>query len=317
MKKYNVLVIGDLNVDLILNNIIDFPRIGSEIIANNMQLVLGSSSAIFASNISVLGEEVAFLGKIGDDMFGKVVGDSLVSKKVSTEFIIKNKSLNTGATVVLNYGEDRAMVTYPGAMELLNGNDISDDVLNSANHLHISSIFLQPLLLKDLKDILSRAKSLGMTTSLDPQWDPSGKWEFDIAQVLPYIDVFLPNKKELLLITGSKSLKEGIKKVSSFANTIVVKNGSSGSYLWCKNEELTKPAFLNNNIVDCIGAGDSFDAGFISKYIQGKTNDECLDFANLCGAINTTQAGGTAAFESLKTVREIAIGIFDYNKKIR
>ncbi|NOR26964.1 MAG: carbohydrate kinase family protein [Lutibacter sp.] len=313
MKKYNVLVIGDLNVDLILNNIIDLPRIGSEIIANNMQLVLGSSSAIFASNISVLGEEVAFLGKIGSDMFGKVVGDSLVSKKVSTEFIIKNKSLNTGATVVLNYGEDRAMVTYPGAMELLSGNDISDDVLNSANHLHISSIFLQPLLLKDLKDVLSRAKSLGMTTSLDPQWDPSGKWEFDIAQILPYVDVFLPNKKEFLLITGSESLGEGVKKISPFANMVVVKNGSNGSYLWCKNEELTKPAFLNNNIVDCIGAGDSFDAGFISKYIQGRDNSECLEFANLCGGINTTKTGGTGAFESLDMIKEIAVESFGYN----
>ena len=71
-KQFDVLVIGELNVDIILHNIDNFPEVGKEVLAQQMTLTLGSSSAIFASNISSLGASVAFLGKIGNDEFGDV-----------------------------------------------------------------------------------------------------------------------------------------------------------------------------------------------------------------------------------------------------
>ena len=66
---------------------------------------------------------------------------------------------------------------------------------------------------------------------------------------------------------------------------------------------VTKPAYLNENVVDAIGAGDSFNAGFINRFINHKPLDECLDFGALCGALNTTAAGGIGAFQSLETVK--------------
>lgn len=315
MKKYDVLVLGELNADLILNNIEGFPTIGTEILSRDMQLVMGSSSAIFACNLSVLGAKVAFLGKMGIDVFGNLVEASLKEKGVSTEFVIKDKELLTGVSVAMNYGEDRAMVTYPGAMESLSAEDVSDEVLKSAKHLHISSIFLQPLVLRDLKNIFSRAKSLGLTTSLDTQWDPSENWDFNMEEVLPYVDVFLPNKKEFLSLTRSKSKEQGVLKVSSFSNTIVIKDGANGSYQYCKGEMIEKLPFLNNQVIDCIGAGDSFNAGYIKRYVEGFGKEDCLEYGNLCGAVNTTCAGGTGAFKSLDLVQEIANKKFGYNKK--
>lgn len=317
MKKYDVLVLGELNADLILNNIKGLPVIGTEIISRDMQLVMGSSSAIFACNLSVLGAKVAFLGKMGVDVFGVVVEASLKDKGVFTEFVIKDKELLTGVSVAMNYGEDRAMITYPGAMESLSGKDVSDEVLKSAKHLHISSIFLQPLILRDLKNIFSRAKSLGLTTSLDTQWDPSENWDFNMEQVLPYVDVFLPNSKEFLNLTHSKNREQGILKISSFSNTIVIKDGANGSYQYCDGEMIEELPFLNNQVVDCIGAGDSFNAGYIKKYIEGFKKGECLEYGNLCGAVSTTCAGGTGAFESLDLVQEIANNFFGYNKKTK
>lgn len=315
MKKYDVLVLGELNADLILNNIEGFPTIGTEILSRDMQLVMGSSSAIFACNLSILGAKVAFLGKMGIDVFGNLVEASLKEKGVSTEFVIKDKELLTGVSVAMNYGEDRAMVTYPGAMESLSAEDVSDEVLKSAKHLHISSIFLQPLVLRDLKNIFSRAKSLGLTTSLDTQWDPSENWNFNMEEVLPYVDIFLPNKKEFLSLTRSKSKEQGILKVSSFSNTIVIKDGANGSYQYCKGEMIEKSPFLNNQVIDCIGAGDSFNAGYIKRYVEGFGKEDCLEYGNLCGAVNTTCAGGTGAFKSLDLVQEIANKKFGYNKK--
>ena len=212
-KEYDVLVVGELNVDIILNQIDGFPEVGKEKLAQKMATTLGSSSAIFASNLSSLGANVAFLGKVGTDTYGDFVLNRLQESAVDTEFILRSTQADTGATLVLNYGEDRAMITYPGAMELLTVNDISDQTLKLARHLHFSSYFLQPGIRPSLGKLLQRAKSLGLTTSLDPQWDPAEQWDFDTAEILPYVDVFLPNEKELLHITETQNLQDALDQV--------------------------------------------------------------------------------------------------------
>src|SRR5690606_31091075 len=117
MPTKELLVIGELNVDLILNQIEGFPKIGTEILANKMNLTLGSSSAIMAANASAIGVGTSFCGLIGSDDFGSFILKSLQTKGVGTEFIQKTTELQSGITVVMNYGQDRANVTYCGAME--------------------------------------------------------------------------------------------------------------------------------------------------------------------------------------------------------
>ena len=295
-KRFDVIVVGELNVDLILNSIDSFPEMGKEKLAKDMTLTLGSSSAIFASNLSALGAKVAFVGMIGVDAFGNLVKDSLSAKKVNTDYLIISDKWNTGATIVLNYSEDRAMVTYPGTMEHLTINDISEEAISSAKHLHFSSYFLQPGIQKDIAALFKMAKEKGLTTSLDIQWDPNEKWDFNYKEVLPFVDVFLPNEQEALLLTKEKELDNAIKKLTPFAKHLVVKLGSKGSMVVTDSKSTFKKSFLNNNVVDAIGAGDSFNAGFIFRFINGFDIDECQTFGNLTGAINTTAAGGTEAF---------------------
>ncbi len=309
---FDVLVVGELNVDIILDQIAGFPEIGKEKLSENLKVTLGSSSAIFASNLSILGANVAMLGKTGKDDFAQMVRTSLEDKGVNTDLILSSENFNTGATIVLNYGMDRAMVTYPGAMEHLSEDEVSDETLSLAKHLHVSSVFLQPALMKGLVSLFRRAKSLGLTTSLDPQWDPSEKWELNLVSLLPFVDVFLPNRKELHYLTGCESVEEGVDKLGKFCNILAIKDGENGSILFSKGKIIKKDAFLNQDVEDCIGAGDSFDAGFISRFIQGKSLDVCQEFANLSGAVNTTKAGGTTAFESLDRFKQIAKERFSY-----
>ena len=306
MKKYDIIVVGELNVDLILNNIQGFPVEGKEILADEMNLTLGSSSAIFASNISTLGAKTAFIGKIGIDTFGNLTIDSLHKRKVDTDLIIRSKDHQTGATIVLNYGEDRAMVTHQGAMAHLGIDDISEAEIKKAKHLHVSSIFLQPLIKKDIIQIFKMAKDNGLTTSLDIQWDPEEKWDVDFKSLLPFVDVFLPNRLELLAITKASSIDEAIDFLMLYANHIIVKMGNEGSRGYFLNERYDVPAFKNEEVIDAIGAGDSFNAGFISKFIQGEKLEDCLRFGNLIGAINTCASGGTTAFKNMKRVTRIA-----------
>ena len=310
---FDVLVVGELNVDLILDGIEKFPEIGKEILAKNMMLTLGSSSAIFASNLSALGTSVGFLGKVGEDNFADTIISSLNSKNVNTEYILHSSSTNTGATIALNYGEDRAMVTFTGAMDDLTINDINSELLKKAKHLHLSSIFLQKGLKNDLPELFKMAKQAGLTTSLDPQWDPFEKWDISLNEILPYVDIFLPNRKEIINLTGTDNIDEAVRKILDYSNVVVVKDGSNGAYLWTGESHLKQPIFINNNIADCIGAGDSFNAGFINRFIHKKPLAECLEFAALMGAVNTTMPGGTTAFSNLEEIKKIVSTHFNFS----
>jgi sugar/nucleoside kinase (ribokinase family) len=305
-KLYDVLVVGELNVDLILDEIEKFPEVGKEVLAQKMTLTLGSSSAIFASNISSLGARVAFIGKIGKDKFGEVVLESLQKNRVDISMIKVDGILGTGATVVLNVDEDRANTTYPGAMDYLTIDDIGDDELKKAKHLHFSSYFLQPGMWGSLGELFRRAKKLGLTTSFDMQWDPQETWKLDVADVLPHVDVFLPNETELMLLTGKNSLEAAIESVKEFTNILVIKRGNKGSLVYTNGQLTELPAFLNRNVVDAIGAGDSFNAGFIYKFVNGSDITECQKFGNLTGAVSTTASGGTTAFQDYELFKKTA-----------
>ena len=311
-RPFDVLVVGELNVDLILNKLEKPPEVGKEVLAHQMILTLGSSSAIFACNLSTLGSRVAFCGKIGKDSFAQTVLSSLEEKKVDTRFVVRVENESTGASVALSYGEDRAMITYPGAMDTFSISDINDEVFESANHLHLSSIFLQKALKPDIITLFRKARQSGMTTSLDTQWDPAEEWDLDLKELLPLVDVFLPNKSEILALTRQTNLENAKDTLKEHINTLVVKDGSNGAYLWSGDICLKQEVFLNKSLVDAIGAGDSFNAGYICKYIHGKSLKECLEYGALAGAVNTTCSGGTTAFKNFDTFKEIARINFQY-----
>ena len=313
-KQFDVIVVGELNVDLILNQIESFPEMGKEKLAQQMTLTLGSSSAIFASNLSSLGAKVSFLGKIGTDSFGDLVISSLKAKNVDTSMIIRDDTLATGATIILNYGEDRAMVTHPGAMDHLTFGEIGREQLEKAKHLHFSSCFLQPGIKPDLDKLFKLAKDAGLTTSFDAQWDPAEKWDIDLEAILPHVDVFFPNKVEAMFLTGEESVEKALDRLADMGNSVVVKLGSAGSLSKTEDKVFKADAFLNKDVVDAIGAGDSFNAGFISKFIKGHAIKQCQIFGNITGAVSTTQSGGTTAFTNLENVLKIAKDKFGYEE---
>ncbi len=312
-NKFDVIVVGELNVDLIFDGLGNkLPEVGKEIIADEMTLTLGSSSAILAANLSVLGPKVSFIGKVGKDSFANLVLESLKGKGVDTTNIIQTSEHKTGITVACSYENDRAMVTHPGAMDHLTIDDIKPEILKQAKHLHMSSVFFQNGLKPNIYDLFKMAKEIGLTTSFDPQWDPAEQWDVDLNVLLPFVDVFLPNIVELQFLTQTESRDEALKKIADVANIVVVKDGENGSLLWTADDQFHQTIFNNPNVVDTIGAGDSFNSGFISQYIQKTSLRNCMEFGALTGAINTTQAGGTTAFTNIESVRELALEKFNF-----
>lgn len=317
MKRFDIASIGELNVDIILNGIESEPEIGKEKFARDMTVTLGSSTAIFAANAAALGSRVCFVGMIGRDNFGDLVRSSLERKGVDTRFLIEGDT-PTGATICMNYGEDRANLTYQGAMDVMGYDDIDPAVFDMAGHIHLSSLFMQSRLLRDIDRILDAAAARGVTVSLDTQWDPAETWQLDYRAVLPKVTVFMPNEKELRALTGQASLEEAIAEVTPWlGQAMLVKCGAEGSLLVRRDGSRTLlPAFLNQDVVDAIGAGDSFNAGFISAFVKGLPLEDCQETGNLTGAVNTTAAGGTGAFTSLEDVRNLCRTRFGRSLKL-
>jgi len=161
--------------------------------------------------------------------------------------------------------------------------------------------------------LFQRAKACGLTTSFDPQWDPLEQWDLNLPAILPHVDVFLPNEQEILHLTRKPTVEEAMAELRSYARTVVVKQGNLGALGMSKGEHLFSPSFLNTEVVDAIGAGDSFDAGFVSCFIEGQALEECLRFGNLVGAISTTAAGGTGAFTDRAGLRVLAKERFNHD----
>ncbi len=294
MATLDVVVVGELNADLILQDIPSFPEMGKEKLAKNMTLTMGSASAILATNIARLGLKTGFVGKLGKDHFGDVVLETLKDRQVDTQGIQIDPEVNTGVTVVLSFPDDYAMVTHMGAMEHFSVDEVDFDYVKQAKHLHLSSFYLQPALRKGAAELFKKAKEMGLSTSFDPGWDPEEKWEHDIFDVMKYVDIFMPNEQEAQFISGKTDMNEVLDFFADYNEVVVITQGSRGAVCRYQGETFQAGVFKIEP-KDTTGAGDSFNSGFLSKRLTGGDISTCLRYGSACGAIATTKLGGSTA----------------------
>jgi sugar/nucleoside kinase (ribokinase family) len=291
MKK--VLVAGELNVDLILQGYSAFPEPGKEVLVDDFSMVLGSASAICAMGLARLGTPVAFLSRVGDDPWGRYCLECLEGRGIDVSRVVRDPALKTGVTVAVTSSRDRALVSYLGSIAALRGDDVSDGAFAGFSHLHVSSYFLQQRLRPGLADVFARATRAGLTTSLDPGFDPSESWTGDLRQTLSQVDVFLPNEVELTGITRTSDVAEALRALENGRTRTVAKLGGEGAATLEDGRLLSVPAFAIEP-VDTTGAGDSFDAGFLHAWLRGEPVQGALRLAAACGALSTLGLGGTA-----------------------
>ena len=295
MATFDVSVIGELNLDLILYGLPAALVLEREHLAKELSITLGSSSAIFAHNLTILGNKVSFNACIGDDPFGEICVQRLSASGVDTSHVRKLKGKTTGLTVILPQRKERFILTYPGTMYDMSTKELDMAHVFNARHLHVSSYFLQKGLRPHFIDIFRKAKDAGLTTSLDTNDDPEDRWSGDIQLLLRYVDILLPNERELCKLAQTDDVEKAADALASKVHILVIKRGSQGAVARVGKEKYTAFAPIVD-VVDSVGAGDTFDAGFIHQFIRGAKIEDCLKFANVAGALSVTRAGGTEAF---------------------
>ncbi len=295
MVTFDVSVIGELNLDLIMSGLPPELTMEREHLANDLSITLGSSSAIFAHNLSSLGNKVGFSSSIGSDPFGEICMERLGESGVDLSHVRRMPGKTTGLTVILPQGKQRYILTYPGTMFEMSENDLDLNYVFDAKHLHVSSYFLQKGLQASLADIFRRAKGAGLTTSLDTNDDPEDRWSSEIQLLLEYTDVLLPNEREACKLAQMDDVERAAELLSQKVAVVVIKRGSQGVLARVSKERFVAlpPAV---DVADHVGAGDSFDAGFLHQFIRGGKIEDCLAFGNIVGALSVTRPGGTEAF---------------------
>lgn len=295
MPRFDVTIAGELNLDLILYGLPEALPVERELLAERMMLTLGSSSAIVAHNLAALGCKVGFQSKIGTDELGSIAVERLAQGGVDVSQVRRREGAQTGLTVIVQRETLRTILTYPGTIFELRPEDLDFEYLASAGHFHLCSYYLQRGLTAHIPEIFRRMKAAGLTVSLDTNDDPDDRWEGGLREALRYVDVFLPNAREAKRITGAPDAESAAAELAQHVPLVVVKLGEAGAMAQRGQERVMSPA-VRVEFVDPVGAGDSFDAGFLSQYVRGIDLETCLAWGNLAGAFSTTRPGGTEAF---------------------
>lgn len=292
---FEITMVGEVNLDMVLYGLPAEMPLERELLASGFSMTLGSSSAILAHNMAKLGISVGFQGQVGDDLMGRTALDRLRAAGVNTEHIATVKDgVGTGVTLLLPHDGKRHILTYMGAMATLTGKDLDVAALCTGRHFHLSSLFLQAGLRPHLAALLRTVREAGLTISLDTNDDPEDRWE-GVPELLPLIDILLPNEAEACRMAGCADLDEAVDQLAAVVPLVVVKRGRRGALVAQRGKRTRVPG-VPVTPKDTIGAGDSFNAGFLAAYLLGHGAAACAAAGNVCGALSTLRSGGTEAF---------------------
>jgi len=294
-RRFDVTVVGDNCIDLLMYGLAEDLPCERELLASDMAIRIGGSGAITAHNLAALGSKVGFITALASDQFGGICRAELSAAGVDLSCCAEPAEARTGVTVHLQHTELRHMFTYAGSIFDLRFDDLDVNYLSSSRHLHMPSYYLQRAITSRIPELFANLKSAGLTISLDPNDDPADTWDRCILEALPFVDVLLPNEREACLIAAEPDLRRAIAKLREIVPLLIIKRGSKGASAYTREEEWHAPA-ESVQIVDAVGAGDSFNAGFLHAWLRGRSIQSSLAFGNVCGSASATRNGGTAAF---------------------
>ena len=307
--RFDLLVVGDANPDVVLHGAPSELAFGqAEQLAESGALTVGGSAAITACAAARLGLRTALVSVVGDDAGGRFMLDELERRGVDTAGVARGSAWRTGLTVALARGEDRAIVTSPGCIDELHASLVGAELLSSARHVHVGSFFLQPRLAAGLADLFAAAHAAGATTSLDLNWDPSGRWDGGLAAVLPAVDVLFVNAAEAAAVSGAADPAVAATVLAARGPLPVLKLGAAGALAHdgCRLASVSAP---DADVADTVGAGDSFDAGFICARLMGWEVSRSLALAVAVGSLSTRAAGGVDAQPTREEALALVTGL--------
>jgi sugar/nucleoside kinase (ribokinase family) len=290
-----VVCAGIIVADHLCTPIAHLPAAGELVMADGMLLTIGGCAANAAVDLAKMGVRVAISGRVGGDVFGRVVTDLLCAAGVDTTALKTSPTADTSQTLIVNVrGEDRRFIHTFGANREFSPADIPAELPASCKVLYVGGYLVMPgLRQEELVPVFRAARARGIKVVLDIVGPAPGEYISQLDRLLPHVDVFLPNNHEGELITGEK---EPLRQAERFhrlgAGTVIVTRGGDGAVLVQQGLRL-RAGVYPVPCVDSSGGGDAFDAGYIVGMLQGMGPEDCLRYASALGASCVRAVGTT------------------------
>ena len=316
---YDVACVGILVADAMAKPVDKIPAKGKLALVDSLTLFTGGCAANACVDMSKIGLNVALIGKIGNDGFGKFMKNALEEKGIDTGGLIVDEDGATSASlVIVNEDGERSFIHCLGSNATFCEKDIDYKIIADAKLVFVAGTMLMPAFDgEECANFLKKCKEMGRITALDTAWDAKGRWMQVLAPAMPYVDYFLPSFEEAVELSGGKTDPEEIADtfLAMGPHTVVIKLGKDGCFIKTKQGEKYKvPTFERIKPIDTTGAGDSFCAGFLSALVRGKSLKECGLFANAVGT-NCVMANGASTgilteADTLKFIEDYEKGIY-------
>lgn len=292
---YDVLVYGPIFCDLIFTDVPQLPALGEEIFAGDFVMTVGGS-AIVATGLQRLGASVGLIADLGNDPLSQVTRGILNDLELDVTLIRQHDYPLPQVTVALSFPRDRAFVTC--FRQPQNAVDLAALLrVHSAKHLHVCS-WLAAL---QVPNVCHIARAAGLTVSLDPGWDADALRDPRLGALIADVDLFMPNEKELCHIANTDDAEIAIARTLATMRRgkIILKQGARGASAYSTDAAPVRVAALPITPIETTGAGDAFDAGFLSQFVRGASLEECMRMGAVCGGLATTARGGIGALPTL------------------
>lgn len=305
---FNVTCVGILVADAIARTVDSLPESGRLQLTDRIELFTGGCAASAAIDMSRLGLNVAIIGKIGNDGFGKFMSAALKDEKVNVDGLKMSDKAGTSASIVtVDSNGERSFLHYLGANAEFGIEDIDYDVIRDSKIVFVAGTMLLPRFDGvQCADFLKKAKEMGKYTVLDTAWDSKGRWMSVLEPCMKYIDMFIPSVEEAAKLSGKENPEEMADVFFSMGvKTVVIKLGKKGCFIKKPDgEKCIIPTYTKIKAVDTTGAGDSFVAGFLTGLTKGWDLYECGKFANAVGTHCVMAAGASTGIKSFEETLE-------------
>jgi sugar/nucleoside kinase (ribokinase family) len=266
---------------------------GTTSFVDSIEFHVGGNGANTSIALSRIGVRTRLLGTIGEDDHGHFVLNTLRTAGVDIVRVAVVSAPTAATIAIVNSAGDRKFLHRIGASAQAFAEPIhfTSAVIDGMAHYHLASLFVLPLLRPHASECLQRARRAGLTTSLDTNWDPDGRWMADLEPCLEHLDLLFLNEDEARMVTHSSSSSAAARVVlDKGVKTAVMKLGRRGCAIYSGGEEILCPAF-DVEATDTTGAGDCFVAGFLAALRRKATMAEAGHFANAVAAMSVQRIG--------------------------
>ena len=320
MKKYDVTALGEL--------LIDFTENGRSAQGNpTFEANPGGAPCNVLAMLSKLGNKTAFIGKVGDDFFGKQLRDAIIEVGIDASYLLKDEVHTTLALVHNRPDGDRDFSFYrnPGADMMLTKDEIPEELIKNSKIFHFGTLSMTHEGVREAtKKALEVAKNAGVMISFDPNlrpplWDSLETAHEQVLYGLGFCDVLKISDNEIEWLTGENDYTAGVEWIRERYDIplILVSMGRDGSRAYydggsSKKIMVEEKAFLQKNTVDTTGAGDTFFGcilHYLCRYDISELNEtlltEMLRFANAAASIVTTRKGALRVMPDVSEVKRL------------